>query len=218
MKLIREDQSFDQVKIVTEQKEDGTKNLYIEGVYLQAEVKNRNNRVYPSSIMEREVNRYIEEAIDKNRAVGELNHPDTPSINLDRVSHKIVSLKRENNNWIGKAKIVDTPCGKIARGLHESGVQLGVSSRGLGSLSESNGVNIVNEDYYLVTAADIVADPSAPDAFVNGIYEGKEWVWENNQLVEKIAKETKRMLDNGVSKRKAEQLKLEALARVLRAI
>ena len=182
MKLITE--TLEQVKYITEEK-NGVKTLYIQGPFLVAETKNRNGRVYQSSIMEREVNRYNDEYITKNRAFGELGHPDGPSINLDRVSHLITGLQREGNVWIGKAKILETPMGKIASSLIDGGATLGVSSRGMGSLKEVNGVNVVQDDFYLATAADIVADPSAPGAFVQGIMEGKEWVW-NNGVVKEV--------------------------------
>ena len=155
---------------------NGSKSLFIEGPFLVAEKTNRNGRMYKEATMRREVNRYTEEFVNKNRAFGELGHPDTPSINLDRVSHLIVSLRQEGTDWIGKAKILETPMGNIARNLIEGGAQLGVSSRGMGSLRAVNGVNIVQDDFYLATAADIVADPSAPGAFVHGIMEGKEWM------------------------------------------
>jgi len=160
---------------LTEDK-DGKKSMFIEGPFLQSEIVNRNGRMYESRTMEKEVQRYTENYINKNRAFGELGHPDTPSINLDRVSHIITNLRREGNDWIGKAKILETPMGNIARSLIEGGAQIGVSSRGMGSLKSVNGINIVQDDFYLATAADIVADPSAPNAFVQGIMEGKEWM------------------------------------------
>ena len=163
---------------------DGKKRLYIEGVFLQSEVKNRNGRVYPFKVLDNEVKRYNEEYIKPGRALGELGHPDGPTVNLDRVSHRIVSLKAEGNNFIGKAQILDTPNGKIAKSLLGEGVKLGVSSRGMGTLDKQEGVSYVMDDFMLATAADIVADPSAPDAFVNGIMEGKEWVWSNGILKE----------------------------------
>jgi hypothetical protein len=181
MKLITE--SIQEVKVVTEEK-DGIKNLYISGPFLVAETKNRNGRVYKTDILKREVERYNEEYVQKNRAFGELGHPDSPTINLDRVSHLITNLKQEGNQWIGKAKILETPMGKIAKSLMEGGATLGVSSRGMGSLKNEGGVNVVQDDYYLATAADIVADPSAPGAFVQGIMEGKEWVWDNGKVKE----------------------------------
>lgn len=181
MKLISE--TIEAVKVITEEK-NGVKSLYITGPFLVAETKNRNGRVYPVQTLVREMNRYTDEYISKNRAFGELGHPDTPNINLDRVSHMITSLKQEGNIIVGKAKILETPMGKIAKSLMEGGATLGVSSRGMGSLKEVNGVNVVQDDYYLATAADIVADPSAPGAFVRGIMEGKEWVWDNGMIKE----------------------------------
>ena len=186
MKLITE--QIEDVKLVTEGTGDDKK-LYIEGVFLQSELKNRNGRMYPFSVLEKEVNRYNEEYVKTKRALGELGHPDGPTVNLDRVSHRITSLKAEGNNFIGKAQILDTPMGKIAKSLLGEGVQLGVSSRGMGSIDKREDVNVVMDDFMLATAADIVADPSAPDAFVNGIMEGKEWVWDNGILKEsKVAK------------------------------
>jgi hypothetical protein len=181
MKLITE--TIQDVKVITEDK-NGVKSLYITGPFLVGEQKNRNGRVYSKSILEREVKRYNEEYISKNRAFGELGHPDSPSINLDRVSHLIVNMRQEGASFIGKAKILETPMGKIAKSLLEGGAMLGVSSRGMGSLKEVNGVNMVQDDYFLSTAADIVADPSAPGAFVSGIMEGKEWVWDNGIVKE----------------------------------
>jgi hypothetical protein len=181
MKLITE--TIEAVKMFTEEK-NGVKSLYIHGPFLVAGVKNRNNRMYESSTLAKEVNRYNDEYVTKNRAFGELGHPDSPSINLDRVSHLITSLKQEGNQWIGKAKILETPMGKIAKSLMEGGATLGVSSRGMGSLKEVNGVNMVQDDYYLATAADIVADPSAPGAFVQGIMEGKEWMFVEGRIKE----------------------------------
>ena len=173
MRLIKE--ITEDVQYIAEEK-DGKKNLYIEGVFLQSNLKNRNGRVYPKEVMAKEVARYTTEQIDKNRALGELGHPDGPTVNLDRVSHMIVSLKEDGDNWIGKAKILETPMGKIAANLIEAGAQLGVSSRGLGSIKERSGISEVQDDFMLATAADIVSDPSAPDAFVEGIMESREWV------------------------------------------
>jgi hypothetical protein len=191
MKLITEE--IEKVKVLTE----GTgnnKKFYIQGVFLQSECVNRNGRMYPFSIMEREVKRYNENYVQKGRALGELGHPDGPTVNLDRVSHKIVSLTCEGNNWIGKAQILSTPMGNIASSLLGDGVCLGVSSRGIGSLRENNkGYKEVGEDFMLATAADIVADPSAPDAFVQGIMEGKEWVWNNGVLEQKVSGFQKRV-------------------------
>ena len=173
MKLITE--TTEDIKYLKEEK-DGKTHLFIEGVFLQSDLKNRNGRVYPREIMQREVDRYVKESIDKKRAMGELGHPDVPTINLDRVSHMITSLREDGSNYIGKAKILDTPMGNIVKNLIDEGASLGVSSRGLGTLKEKNGINEVQDDFVLSTAADIVADPSAPDAFVRGIMEHKEWV------------------------------------------
>ena len=181
MKLITE--QITEVKVIAEEK-NGVKSLFITGPFLVGEEKNRNGRIYPKAVLQKEARRYTEEYISKNRAFGELGHPDSPSINLDRVSHLITSLKEDGNVFIGKAKILETPMGKIAKSLIEGGAQLGVSSRGMGSLKEKDGVNLVQDDYYLATAADIVADPSAPGAFVQGIMEGKEWVWDNGIIKE----------------------------------
>ena len=193
MKLISEEVA--QVDFLTEEV-DGKKRQFIEGVFLQAEVKNRNGRMYPVKTLAREVAKYDESYIQKGRALGELGHPDGPSINLDRVSHRIVSLKQEGNNFIGKAQILDTPMGKIAKNLLDEGVKLGVSSRGMGSLIKKEGCNIVADDFMLATAADIVADPSAPDAFVDGIMEGKEWVWDNGILKASAVAEIKDEIDH----------------------
>ena len=181
MKLIREE--IESVEVLTEES-NGKKHFYITGPFLQGDIKNRNGRIYESRILSKEVQRYNENYIDKNRAMGELGHPSGPTVNLDRVSHKITSLKQEGSNFIGKAKILETPMGRIAGALLNDGVTLGVSSRGMGSLVSRNGTNYVGEDFHLATAADIVADPSAPDAFVQGIMEGKEWVWDNGLLKE----------------------------------
>lgn len=194
MKLITE--LTEDVKYVIEETENKKKNLYIEGIFLQCEQKNRNGRSYKLDTMKREVGRYMKEFVEKGRAFGELGHPNGPSINLDRVSHLITNLRQEGNDFIGRAKITETPMGNIARGLIESGAQLGVSSRGMGSLAPGkNGIMEVQDDFYLATAADIVADPSAPDAFVQGIMEGVEWVWDNGiikaQQVEQIQRSVK---------------------------
>ena len=193
MKLITE--QIEEVKFLTEDN-NGKKTHYIQGVFLQGEIKNRNGRVYPIDILEREVGRYTTENISKNRALGELGHPEGPTVNLDRASHKIESLVREGNNYIGKAKLLDTPMGQIAKSLLDEGVSLGVSSRGVGSLREMGGANYVRDDYQLATAADIVADPSAPDAFVEGIMEGKEWVWDNGLLKEQEVSQIKKQIDS----------------------
>lgn len=195
MKLITEEIS--KVKFITEEK-GGKKSLYIEGIFLQADIKNRNGRCYPMETLAREVSRYNENYIQKGRALGELGHPDGPTVNLDRVSHMITSLKEDGNNFIGKAKILDTPMGKIASSLVSEGVKLGVSSRGIGSLVERNGVRYVSDDFMLATAADIVADPSAPDAFVNGIMEGVEWIYDasrNSWLLENAKKKINHLVE-----------------------
>jgi hypothetical protein len=209
MKLIAEE--IESVEILTEEK-NGKKSLYITGPFLQAEVVNRNKRFYPLETMVNEVNRYNSSFTDKGRALGELGHPDGPSINLDRVSHKIVSLTQEGNNFIGKAQILSTPMGKIAESLLSEGVKLGVSSRGMGSIKNVDGVNHVGEDFMLATAADIVADPSAPDAFVDGIMEGKEWVWEGNVLREMKCNEVKKSINNLVDQEILEANKLRLFA------
>ena len=198
MKLIREE--IESVRVITESN-NGKKSFHIEGTFLQADIKNRNGRIYESRILSKEVDRYNQEYISKNRAMGELGHPDGPTVNLDRVSHKITSLKQEGSNFIGKAKILETPMGRIAGALLGDGVTLGVSSRGMGSLNTRNGVNYVGEDFMLATAADIVADPSAPDAFVQGIMEGKEWVWDNGLLKECDIQNVKNRIDNAPTNR-----------------
>lgn len=182
MKLITE--INEQVNIITEETESGSKQFFIEGPFMQAEQKNRNGRVYPLNVLQKEADRYIAEYVNKNRAYGELGHPEGPTINLERVSHMIKELRQDGNNFIGKAKIMDTPYGNIVKNLMMEGATLGVSTRGMGTLEEKNGVKYVKDDFYLATAADIVADPSAPDAFVRGIMEHKEWVWENGIIKE----------------------------------
>jgi len=206
MKLITEE--IQKVEFVVEGK--GTaKKMYIEGVFLQGDICNRNGRMYPMETLSREVKRYDENFIQKGRALGELGHPDGPTVNLDRVSHKIVSLTREGNNYMGKALVLETPMGKIAKSLIGEGAGLGVSSRGVGSLKMSNeGHKVVGEDFMLATAADIVADPSAPDAFVQGIMEGKEWVWEGGILRERLAEQTQKRINTLVDQRKLEEHKL----------
>ena len=206
MKLIREE--IESVKIITEAK-GGKRSLFIEGIFLQGNIKNRNGRMYPLDTLRKEVNRYNESNVVSGRALGELGHPDGPTVNLDRVSHKIVSLRESGSNFIGKAKILNTPMGKIASNLIEEGVKLGVSSRGIGSLKPTKeGFNVVGEDFMLATAADIVADPSAPDAFVEGIMEGKEWVWEGSILREKFASDAKRRINTLVDQKRLEENKL----------
>ena len=208
MKLIREE--IESVKFLVETTKSGKKSLYIEGVFLQGNIKNRNGRMYPMETLRREVSRYNESNVQSGRALGELGHPDGPTVNLDRVSHKIVSLRQEGNNFVGKAQLLDTPMGKIAKSLLDEGVMLGVSSRGIGSIKEdTNGVKVVGEDFMLATAADIVADPSAPDAFVSGIMEGKEWIWEGGILREQLAERTQQRINTLVSQKRLEEHKLE---------
>ena len=209
MKLIAEE--IESIDILTEEK-DGKKTLYIQGPFLQAEMVNRNKRFYPIKTMANEVKRYNNDFVSKGRALGELGHPDGPQINLDRVSHKIVSLTQEGNNFIGKAQILSTPMGKIAESLLADGVKLGVSSRGMGSIRNVEGVNHVGEDFMLATAADIVADPSAPDAFVDGVMEGKEWVWEGSVLRERKVEEIKENINISVDKGILEANKLRLFA------
>ena len=211
MKLITE--QIENVQILTEER-DGKKLLYIEGVFLQSELKNRNGRMYPFEVLNREVERYNEEYVQSKRALGELGHPDGPTINLDRVSHRITSLRAEGNNFIGKAQILDTPMGNIAKSLLGEGVQLGVSSRGMGSIDKREDCNVVRDDFMLTTAADIVADPSAPDAFVNGIMEGKEWVWDNGLLKEREVAKYQRYIESA-SRYQLEERTLKAFEHFL---
>ena len=206
MKLIREE--IETVEFVTEEK-NGKKSLYIEGVFLQGNIKNRNGRMYPMETLAKEVQRYNESNVVTGRALGELGHPDGPTVNLDRVSHKITSLRESGSNFIGKAKILDTPMGQIAKSLIGEGVKLGVSSRGIGSLKPTKeGFNVVGDDFMLATAADIVADPSAPDAFVEGIMEGKEWVWEGTTLRERLAEKTKNKIELLAEQKRLEEHKI----------
>ena len=206
MKLITEEVS--DIKFITEGK-GSNKKMYIEGVFLQGDICNRNGRMYPMNTLAREVGRYNESFIQKGRALGELGHPDGPTVNLDRVSHKIVSLQQEGSNFRGKAQLLETPMGKIAKSLISEGVTLGVSSRGVGSLQQTNeGHKIVGEDFMLATAADIVADPSAPDAFVSGIMEGKEWVWEGGSLREELIEKTQKRINTLVGQKALEEHKL----------
>ena len=206
MKLIREE--IESVEFLVENR-NGKKSLYIEGVFLEGNIKNRNGRMYPMETLRKEVGRYNENHVQSGRALGELGHPDTPTVNLDRVSHKIVSLKESGSNFIGKAKILGTPMGKIASSLVEEGVKLGVSSRGIGSLRPTKeGVNVVGDDFMLATAADIVADPSAPDAFVEGIMEGKDWVWDGGILREKFAHKTYKTINTLVDQKALDEQKL----------
>ena len=207
MKLITEE--IEKVKVIVEET-NGKKSLFIEGIFLVANIPNRNKRLYEMRTLEREVKRYNENFIQKGRALGELGHPDGPTLNLDRASHMITSLVREGNNFVGKAKILSTPMGKIASSLLGEGVKLGVSSRGVGSLIPTNeGYSVVGEDFMLATAADIVADPSAPDAFVNGIMEGKEWCWEGGILREKAAETAKRKINTLVDQKRLDEQKVD---------
>ena len=218
MKLIREE--IESVKVFTESLKGGKKNLYIEGVFLQGNIKNRNGRMYPMETLQKEVGRYIKEHVDTGRALGELGHPDGPTVNLDRVSHKITSLKESGSNFIGKAKILEsTPMGSIAKSLLSEGVKLGVSSRGIGSLKPTKeGFNVVGEDFMLATAADIVADPSAPDAFVDGIMEGKEWIWEGTVLRERKAEEIKNKIDTLTGQKQLEENKLNLFTEFINSL
>ena len=213
MKLISEEVT--QSEFLIEQNDKGTKDYKIKGIFLQSNIKNRNGRIYPKEVLDKEVTRYNKEFINKKRAFGELGHPDGPTVNLERVSHMITKLYPDGNNFIGEAKIMNTPYGKIVKGLIDEGAQLGVSSRGMGSLVNRGQGNIVKDDFYLATAADIVADPSAPDAFVEGIMEGKEWVWESGVLVEKDI-EAWRMEVYKAKKRELEEKKLKVFESMLK--
>ena len=206
IKLISE--AVEEVEYITEAKEGGGKNYKIKGIFLQADIKNRNGRVYPMEVLQKEVSRYNKKFINENRAYGELGHPDGPTVNLERVSHMVTSLTPDGKNFIGEAKVMETPMGKIVKSLMNEGGKLGVSSRGMGSLDQKNGANYVRDDFYLATAADIVADPSAPNAFVEGIMEGKEWVWNNGALLEAELVELKRKFD---VKKRQRDAKVEAL-------
>jgi len=201
-------EAVEEVEYITEEKEGGGKNYKIRGIFMQADIKNRNGRVYPMEILGEEVKKYNKNFIEQNRAFGELGHPDGPTVNLERVSHMITSLKPDGKNFIGEAKIMDTPMGKIVKNLMDEGAKLGVSSRGMGSLRQKGGANVVSDDFYLATAADIVADPSAPNAFVEGIMEGKEWVWNNGSLIEAHVADLKKKFD---VKKHQRQVNLEAL-------
>jgi hypothetical protein len=211
MKLICE--QIENVRYVVEAKESGQKNYFIEGIFMQADIQNRNGRIYPGEILEKECQRYMKEAVEQGRAYGELGHPNGPSINLDRVSHLITNLRQEGSNYIGKAKIMETPMGNIVKGLMDGGGSLGVSTRGLGSLAEdkARGCMVVQDDFKLATAADIVADPSAPDAFVRGIMEGVDWVWDNGllkaQKLEEIQKTIKKASSKNLSEAKVNAFK-----------
>ena len=206
VKLISE--AVEEVEYITEEKENGGKNYKIRGIFMQADIKNRNGRIYPMEVLDEEVKNYNKKYIKQNGAFGELGHPDGPTVNLERVSHMITSLKPDGKNFIGEAKIMDTPMGKIVKNLMDEGAKLGVSSRGMGSLKQRGGANVVSDDFYLATAADIVADPSAPNAFVEGIMEGKEWVWNNGALVEAHVADLKKKFD---VKKHQRQVNLEAL-------
>ncbi len=207
MKLIAE--QIQDVQYLKEEDEKGKSNYKIKGIFLQGNIKNRNGRVYPVEVLEKEVNRYNKEFVDENRAYGELGHPDGPTVNLERVSHMVTSLKRDGDNFIGEAKIMSTPMGKIVENIMDDGGKLAVSSRGMGSLEQKKGANYVKDDFYLATAADIVADPSAPQAFVEGIMEGKEWVWDNGILKEVEIAEIQEDIERNIRSRNA---KYQALA------
>jgi hypothetical protein len=206
MKLITE--QIDDVEVIVENR-NGKKSMFIEGIFLQGDIQNRNGRMYPMDTLRKEVQRYNESFVDSGRAVGELGHPEGPTVNLDRVSHKIVSLKESGTNFVGKAKILSTPMGKIAQNLIDEGVKLGVSSRGLGTLAvNEDGIKVVSDDFMLATAADIVSDPSAPDAFVSGIMEGKDWVWDGGVVREQLAKKTYKTINTLVDNKQLEENKL----------
>ena len=215
MKLITEQNN--DIEVLTEEK-DGKKSTFIKGIFLQTEITNRNGRMYKFDTMNREVSKYNEEFTNKGRALGELGHPEGPTLNLDRVSHKIVELYPEGTNFIGKAKLMDTPMGKIAKSLLDEGVQLGVSSRGLGSIKKEGTCQVVADDFILSTAADIVADPSAPDAFVEGIYEGREWVTVDGRIKEQQIEQIKAAIDNAPTPQELQERKLSAFAAFLRSI
>ena len=215
MRLIAE--QITKAEFILEDHKGGGKNYFIEGIFLQAELKNKNGRMYPFKTLQREVAKYDENYITKGRALGELGHPEGPSINLDRVSHKIESLKEDGNNFIGRAKILDTPNGKIAKSLLDEGVSLGVSSRGMGSIRKEGNCNIVQDDFMLATAADIVADPSAPEALVDGIMEGKEWVWDNGVIKESAVAQIKQEIDQATL-RNLQERKISAFSKFLRSL
>jgi hypothetical protein len=201
-------EAIEDIEYICEEKESGKKNYKIRGVFMQADVKNRNGRVYPMDVLQKEVTKYNKNFIQQKRAFGELGHPDGPTVNLERVSHMITSLAPDGKNFIGEAKILETPMGKIVKNLMDEGAKLGVSSRGMGSLDQKRGANYVRDDFYLATAADIVADPSAPNAFVEGIMEGKEWVWNNGALIEAELVELRQKFD---VKKRQRDAKVEAL-------
>jgi len=207
LKLFSE--QVEEVEYITEEKENGEKEYKIKGIFMQADIKNRNGRIYPMDILKKEVAQYNRNFTEQKRAFGELGHPDGPTVNLERVSHMITALYKDGKNFIGEAKIMDTPMGKIVKSLMDEGAKLGVSSRGLGSLEQKNGASYVKDDFYLATAADIVADPSAPNAFVEGIMEGKEWVWDNGIIKEAEIAEMKRNVEKAIRSREAKILSLE---------
>ena len=216
MKLIREE--IESVEFITEER-NGKKSLYIEGIFLQGNIKNRNGRMYPMETLQKEVSRYNEAHVQSGRALGELGHPDGPTVNLDRVSHKITSLRESGSNFIGRAKILDTPMGQIAKSLIGEGVKLGVSSRGIGSLKPTKeGFNVVGDAFMLATAADIVSAPSAPDAFVEGIMEGKEWIWEGTTLREQLANDTKNKIESLVTQKALEEHKINLFNEFIRSL
>jgi len=215
MKLIKE--VYENLEYIAEANADGEKEFFIEGIFMQANQKNRNGRMYPTDILEKEVERYNKEYVEKNRAFGELGHPQGPTINLERVSHMIKSLTKEGDNFMGKAKIMDSPYGNIVKNLIKEGASLGVSSRGMGSLKSKNGVNEVQGDFYLATASDIVADPSAPDAFVEGIMEGVEWVYEGGKWVEHFVEQAQQEV-HAASKADLEQVKLQVFENFLKRL
>lgn len=208
MKLICE--VNDSIQAIVEEKDNNTKNYFIEGIFMQADQKNKNGRIYPMNIMEKEVDRYNKEYVKSGRAFGELGHPDGPTINLERVSHMIKELRKDGSNFIGKAKVMDTPYGKIVKNLIDEGATLGVSTRGMGSLKNESGANIVQDDFYLATAGDIVADPSAPNAFVEGIMEGKEWVWDNGIIKEVYINHIKNYIEKSSARKLKEENKVNA--------
>ena len=207
LKLFSE--QVEEVEYINEEKENGEKEYKIKGIFMQADIKNRNGRIYPMDILQKEVAQYNRKFTEQKRAFGELGHPDGPTVNLERVSHMITALYKDGKNFIGEAKIMDTPMGKIVKSLMDEGAKLGVSSRGLGSLEQKNGASYVKDDFYLATAADIVADPSAPNAFVEGIMEGKEWVWDNGIIKEAEIAEMKRNVEKAIRSREAKILSLE---------
>ena len=217
MKLISEYNDYQMSPVIIEAHEKGQKEYFIEGVFMQSEIKNRNGRVYPKEIMEKEVNRYRKEFVEKDRAFGELGHPEGPTINLDKVSHLITSLEEDGNNYVGRAKILSTPNGQIVRNLIDDGAKLGVSSRGLGSLEEKGGAQYVKGDFQLATAADIVADPSAPEAFVEGIYEGVEWIMSNG-ILKAVDSESMRTQLRGAKLNKLEETKLNLWKRFVESL